>query len=437
MTPNPTSGETLTRNRPAGAEPALASEMTEIGRRARVAAAALGRASAEAKTEALRAAARSIRAGEADILAANTRDLAEAEGDGVAPALRDRLALNPKRLEAIAAGLEMIAALPDPVGRTLARWTRPNGLDIERIAVPLGVIGIIYESRPNVTADAGGLALKSGNAAILRGGSESFYSSRALVGALEEGLRGAGLPEAAIQLVPTRDRAAVGLMLGMSEYIDVIVPRGGRSLTERVQRESRMPVIAHLEGLCHTYVDGAADPAKARAIVLNAKMRRVSICGATETLLVDRKAAAHLPAILADLRAADCELRGDDETRAIDPAVLPAGEEDWRTEYLDAILSIAIVDGVGGAIAHVNRWGSHHTDAIVTEDQQAAERFLSEVDSAIVLVNASTQFADGGEFGMGAEIGISTQRLPPRGPVGAEQLTTYKYLVRGNGQVRP
>ena len=437
MTPNPTSGETLTRNRPAGAEPALASEMTEIGRRARAAAAALGRASAEAKTEALRAAARSIRAGEADILAANTRDLAEAEGDGVAPALRDRLALNPKRLEAIAAGLEMIAALPDPVGRTLARWTRPNGLDIERIAVPLGVIGIIYESRPNVTADAGGLALKSGNAAILRGGSESFYSSRALVGALEEGLRGAGLPEAAIQLVPTRDRAAVGLMLGMSEYIDVIVPRGGRSLTERVQRESRMPVIAHLQGLCHTYVDGAADPAKARAIVLNAKMRRVSICGATETLLVDRKAAAHLPAILADLRAADCELRGDDETRAIDPAVLPAGEEDWRIEYLDAILSIAIVDGVGGAIAHVNRWGSHHTDAIVTEDQQAAERFLREVDSAIVLVNASTQFADGGEFGMGAEIGISTQRLPPRGPVGAEQLTTYKYLVRGNGQVRP
>ena len=437
MTPNPTSGETLTRNRPAGAEPALASEMTEIGRRARAAAAALGRASAEAKTEALRAAARSIRAGEADILAANTRDLAEAEGDGVAPALRDRLALNPKRLEAIAAGLEMIAALPDPVGRTLARWTRPNGLDIERIAVPLGVIGIIYESRPNVTADAGGLALKSGNAAILRGGSESFYSSRALAGALVEGLRAAGLPEAAIQLVPTRDRAAVGLMLGMSEYIDVIVPRGGRSLTERVQRESRMPVIAHLEGLCHTYVDGAADPAKARAIVLNAKMRRVSICGATETLLVDRKAAAHLPAILADLRAADCELRGDDETRAIDPAVLPAGEEDWRTEYLDAILSIAIVDGVGGAIAHVNRWGSHHTDAIVTEDQQAADRFLREVDSAIVLVNASTQFADGGEFGMGAEIGISTQRLPPRGPVGAEQLTTYKYLVRGNGQVRP
>ncbi len=305
------------------------------------------------------------------------------------------------------------------------------------VAVPLGVIGIIYESRPNVTADAGGLALKSGNAAILRGGSESFYSSRALVAALIEGVRAAGLPEAAIQLVPTRDRAAVGLMLGMSDHIDVIVPRGGRSLIERVQRESRIPVIAHLEGLCHTYVDGAADPAKARAIVLNAKMRRVSICGATETLLVDRKAAAQLPAILAELRAAGCELRGDEAIRAIDPTVFPAGEEDWRTEYLDAILAVAMVDGVGGAIAHVNRWGSHHTDAIVTEDAAAAERFLREVDSAIVLVNASTQFADGGEFGMGAEIGISTQRLPPRGPVGAEQLTTYKYLVRGSGQVRP
>ncbi len=332
----------------------------------------------------------------------------------------------------------MIAELPDPVGRSLARWVRPNGLDIERVAVPLGVVGIIYESRPNVTADAGGLALKSGNAAILRGGSESFYSSRALVGALGEGLRAAGLPEAAIQLVPTRDRAAVGLMLGMSDYIDVIVPRGGRSLIERVQRESRIAVIAHLEGLCHTYVDAAADREKARAIVLNAKMRRVSICGATETLLVDREIAAGLlPAILGDLRAAGCELRGDDRVRAIDPALLPANDEDWRTEYLDAILSVAIVDGVEGAIAHVNRWGSHHTDAIVTENAAAAERFLREVDSAIVLVNASTQFADGGEFGMGAEIGISTQRLPPRGPVGAEQLTTYKYLVRGTGQVRP
>jgi len=430
--------EILLRDHTRTAEASLAAEMAEIGRRARAAAASLALASADDKSAALRAAAQAVRAREKNILAANARDLAEADGAGLAPALRDRLALDPKRVEAVAAGLEMIAELPDPVGRSLARWVRPNGLDIERVAVPLGVVGIIYESRPNVTADAGGLALKSGNAAILRGGSESFYSSRALVGALGEGLRAAGLPEAAIQLVPTRDRAAVGLMLGMSDYIDVIVPRGGRSLIERVQRESRIAVIAHLEGLCHTYVDAAADREKARAIVLNAKMRRVSICGATETLLVDREIAAGLlPAILGDLRAAGCELRGDDRVRAIDPALLPANDEDWRTEYLDAILSVAIVDGVEGAIAHVNRWGSHHTDAIVTENAAAAERFLREVDSAIVLVNASTQFADGGEFGMGAEIGISTQRLPPRGPVGAEQLTTYKYLVRGTGQVRP
>jgi glutamate-5-semialdehyde dehydrogenase len=438
MTPNPVTGGTLPRNRSPIADPALASEMAEIGRRARAAAAVLGLASGEAKTAALRAAAQAVRTHEAEILAANARDLAEADGEGLAPALRDRLALDGKRIEAIAAGLEAIAELPDPVGRALARWTRPNGLAIERVTVPLGVIGIIYESRPNVTADAGGLALKSGNAAILRGGSESFYSSRALAAALVEGLRAARLPEASIQLVPTRDRAAVGLMLGMNEYIDVIVPRGGRSLTERVQRESRMPVIAHLEGICHTYVDAAADPEKARAIVLNAKMRRVSICGATETLLVDRMVAAELlPPILGDLRAAGCELRGDDATQAIDGAVLPADEEDWRTEYLEAILSVAVVDGVAGAIAHINHWSSHHTDAIVTEDREAAECFLREVDSAIVLVNASTQFADGGEFGMGAEIGISTQRLPPRGPVGAEQLTTYKYLVRGSGQVRP
>jgi glutamate-5-semialdehyde dehydrogenase len=288
-----------------------------------------------------------------------------------------------------------------------------------------------------VTADAGGLALKSGNAAILRGGSESFHSSRALVAALQDGLRAAGLPEAAIQLVPSRDRAAVGYMLGMSGVIDIIVPRGGASLIERVQRESRIPVIAHLEGLCHTYIDGGADPEKARAIVLNAKMRRVSICGATETLLVDRKAKAMLPPILGDLKKAGCELRGDPEIRAIDTAVLPASEEDWTTEYLDAILAVRFVDGVAGAIDHIERYGSHHTDAIITEDKAIAERFLREVDSAIVLVNASTQFADGGEFGMGAEIGISTQRLPPRGPVGAAELTTYKYLVRGDGQVRP
>ena len=416
----------------------LAGVMAEIGRRAREASAALALADAAAKTAALRNAAAAVRARAVDLLDANARDLAEAEEQSLTPALRDRLALDPKRVEAIARGLEEVAALPEPVGRVLDRWARPNGLVIERVTVPLGVIGIIYESRPNVTADAGGLALKSGNAAILRGGSESHHSSRALVAALTEGCRSAGLPEAAIQLVPTRDRAAVGLMLAMNEHIDVIVPRGGRSLIERVQRESRIPVIAHLEGICHTYVDRAADLAKARAIVFNAKMRRVSICGAMETLLVDRKVAtAQLSAIIGDLRAAGCELRGDKETRAIDPAVLPATEEDWRTEYLDAILSVRIVDGVGEAIDHINRFGSHHTDAIVTENQTAAERFLREVDSAIVLVNASTQFADGGEFGMGAEIGISTQRLPPRGPVGAEQLTTYKYLVRGTGQVRP
>jgi glutamate-5-semialdehyde dehydrogenase len=416
----------------------LAGVMAEIGRRAREASAALALADAAAKTAALHNGAAAVRARAVNILDANARDLAEAEEQSLTPALRDRLALDPKRVEAIARGLEEVAALPEPVGRVLDRWTRPNGLLIERVTVPLGVIGIIYESRPNVTADAGGLALKSGNAAILRGGSESYHSSRALVAALTEGCRSAGLPEAAIQLVPTRDRAAVGLMLAMSEHIDVIVPRGGRSLIDRVQRESRIPVIAHLEGICHTYVDAAADPSKARAVVLNAKMRRVSVCGATETLLVDRKVAADLlPAILADLREAGCELRGDKETRAIDPAVLSATEEDWRTEYLDAILSVRIVDGVGEAIDHINRFGSHHTDAIVTENQTAAERFLREVDSAIVLVNTSTQFADGGEFGMGAEIGISTQRLPPRGPVGAEQLTTYKYLVRGTGQVRP
>jgi glutamate-5-semialdehyde dehydrogenase len=430
--------ETLVRNQSARPESDLNAEMAKIGRRAREAAAALSLASADSKIAALNNAAAVVRARAAGILAANARDLAEAGSQDVSGAPRDRLALDSKRVEAIAAGLEAVAALPNPVGRVLAEWTRPNGLAIQRVAVPLGVIGIIYESRPNVTADAGALALKSGNAAILRGGSESYHSSRALVAAMAEGLRSAGLPKAAIQLVPTRDRAAVGLMLGMSGVIDIIVPRGGASLIERVQRESRIPVIAHLEGLCHTYVDAAADPEKARKIVLNAKMRRVSICGATETLLVDRAAAmSQLPAILADLRAAGCELRGDPEVLAIDPAAVPATDADWRTEYLDAILSIHVVDGVDGAIEHIARFGSHHTDAIITEDKETAERFLREVDSAIVLVNASTQFADGGEFGMGAEIGISTQRLPPRGPVGAEQLTTYKYLVRGTGQVRP
>jgi glutamate-5-semialdehyde dehydrogenase len=429
------SAETLIREKSAASS--LAATMAELGRKAREAASRLALASPEAKVTALNAAAAAVRSRQNEILAANAEDVAAARADGIGAALIDRLALDPKRLEAVAKGLEDIAALPDPVGRVLARWTRPNGLDISRLAVPLGVVGIIYESRPNVTADAGGLAVKSGNAAILRGGSESFHSSRALVAALQDGLRAAELPEAAIQLVPTRDRDAVGYMLGMSGVIDIIVPRGGASLIERVQRESRIPVIAHLEGLCHTYIDGAADPAKARAIVVNAKMRRVSICGATETLLVDRKAIGMLPPILADLRAAGCELRGDAEVLKLDGAVRAASERDWTTEYLDAILAVRVVDGVGGAVEHIERYGSHHTDAIVTEDTATAERFLREVDSAIVLVNASTQFADGGEFGMGAEIGISTQRLPPRGPVGAAELTTYKYLVRGDGQVRP
>jgi glutamate-5-semialdehyde dehydrogenase len=346
--------------------------------------------------------------------------------------------LDDRRIDAMAKGLDEVAALPDPVGTELARWTRPNGLDIARVRVPLGVIGIIYESRPNVTADAGGLALRSGNAAILRGGSESFHSSRAIAASLKHGIVAAGLPEDAVQIVPSRDRAAVGMMLGMTEFIDVIVPRGGKSLIERVLREARMPVMAHLEGNCHVYIDAAADPEKARRIVMNAKMRRTGVCGAAETLLVDRKiAASQLPAILGDLHAAGCEIRGDDATRAFDPAAKPATEEDWATEYLDAILAVRVVDGVDDAIAHINRYGSHHTDAIVTEDRAAAERFLDRVDSAIVLANASTQFADGGEFGMGAEIGIATGRLPPRGPVGAEQLTSYKYVVRGSGQVRP
>jgi glutamate-5-semialdehyde dehydrogenase len=404
--------------------------------RARAAAAGLALASSDQKAQALRSAAAALRADAAALIEANKRDLAEAKD--LTPAMRDRLLLDGKRVEAMAKGLEEVAALPDPVGRVLAAWTRPNGLRIERVSVPLGVIGIIYESRPNVTADAGGLCLAAGNAAILRGGSESFHSSRAIVAALRRGIAASGLPEDAVQLVPTRDRAAVGHLLAMPDLVDVIVPRGGRSLIERVQKEARVPVLAHLEGICHVYVDRAADLAKARAIAVNAKMRRTGVCGAMETLLVDRAAApTHLAPILADLRAAGCALRGDAAVRALDPAVAPASEADWTTEYLDAILSVAVVDGVAGAIRHVNRYGSHHTDSIVTEDEAAASRFLAEVDSAIVLHNASTQFADGGEFGIGAEIGIATGRLHARGPVGAEQLTSYKYVVRGDGQVRP
>ncbi len=416
----------------------LAAAMRAIGMQARQAAALLARAPAERKTAALEAAAAAIRADRAAILDANARDLADAGRQSLSAAMLDRLKLDDKRVEAMAQGLDDVAALPDPVGAVLARWTRPNGLDIARVSIPLGVVGIIYESRPNVTADAGGLSLRAGNAAILRGGSESFHSSRAIAAALRGGIAASGLPEDAVQIVPTRDRAAVGMMLGMTEFIDIIVPRGGRSLIERVQRESRMPVIAHLEGNCHVYVDGAADLDKARSIVLNAKMRRTGVCGAAETLLVDRAVAAQaLPPILADLHRAGCEIRGDDAVRALDPQAKVATETDWFTEYLDAILAVRVVDGVGAAIEHVNHYGSHHTDAIVTEDRAAAERFLVEVDSAIVLQNASTQFADGGEFGMGAEIGISTGKLPPRGPVGAEQLISYKYVIRGSGQVRP
>jgi glutamate-5-semialdehyde dehydrogenase len=421
-----------------GFDSVLAGQMQAIGAAARAAARQLATASSSAKTAALRQAAAAIRAGKSEILAANRRDLETAQQHDLSAAMRDRLMLDDRRIEAMARGLEDVAALPEPVGRVLAAWTQPNGLRFERVSVPLGVIGIIYESRPNVTADAGALCLKAGNAAILRGGSESFHSSAAIAASLHQGLAAAGLPAAAIQSVPTRDRQAVGLMLGMAEQIDVIVPRGGKSLIARVQRESRIPVLAHLEGLCHVYVDAAADPAKARAIVLNAKMRRTGVCGAAETLLVDRTAAARLlPPILADLRQAGCALRGDEATRALDPEVAPASEADWTTEYLDAILAVRVVDGVDGAIEHINRYGSHHTDAIVSEDAATAERFIAEIDSAIVLVNASTQFADGGEFGMGAEIGISTGRLHARGPVGAEQLTTYKYVVHGDGQVRP
>ena len=416
----------------------VAEVMDRLGRDAREAARVLALASSDAKNRALIAAAAAIRASAEKILEANASDLAEAKAGGAASAFLDRLALDEKRVGSIAKSVEDIARLPDPMGAVDKAWTQPNGLRFARVRVPLGVIGIIFESRPNVTADAGALCLKSGNAAILRAGSESFQSATAIAACLTEGLRTAGLPEAAVQLVPTRDRAAVGRMLAMAGVIDVIVPRGGKSLIARVQAESRVPVIAHLDGLCHTYVDGAADLAMARAVVLNAKMRRTGVCGATETLLVDRRCAAtHLKPILDDLIAAGCEIRGCAETRALDPRAKPAAEADWSTEYLDAILSVRVVDGVEAAIEHIARYGSQHTDAIVTADEAAAERFLAQVDSAIVLWNASTQYADGGEFGFGAEIGISTGKLHARGPVGAEHLTSWKYVVRGAGQTRP
>jgi glutamate-5-semialdehyde dehydrogenase len=391
------------------------------------------------KDAALAAAAARLRADAAAVLDANARDMDAARAKGLSPAMLDRLRLDAARVEQMALGLEAIAALPDPIGTVLAEWTRPNGLRIQRVRVPLGVVGIIYESRPNVTADAGALCLKSGNAVILRGGSESFHSSRAIHGCLAGGLEAAGLPVTCIPLVPTTDREAVRwLLAGMAEYVDVVVPRGGRSLVERVQDEARVPVIGHLDGNCHVYVDRDASLPMAREIVLNAKLRRTGVCGAAETLLVDRAAApTHLAPLLQALLDAGCEVRGDAACRAADPRVQAASEDDWYTEYLDAIIAARVVDGVDGAIAHVARYGSAHTESIVTENAATAERFLAEVDSAIVLHNASTQFADGGEFGMGAEIGISTDRFHARGPVGVEQLTSYKYVVRGAGQVRP
>jgi glutamate-5-semialdehyde dehydrogenase len=412
--------------------------MRDIGLKARAAARELANAPAEKKNSALKAAAQLLRERAAGILAANALDLAEAEAKDLSPALIDRLALDRVRVEAIARGLEEVADLPDPVGRVLATFTRPNGLVIERVATPLGVVGVIYESRPNVTADAGALCLKSGNAVVLRGGSDSFHSSAAIHACLVDGLRQAGLPEAAISRPPFASRDAVGEMLrGLDGALDVIVPRGGKSLVERVQREARVPVFAHLEGVVHVYVDEAADADKALKLVVNAKMRRTGICGAAETLLIHRAVAPRLLASLIDaLIAAGCAVRGDKAAQAADARVTKAREEDWRTEYLDAIIAVRVVDSLDAAIDHIETYGSHHTDCIVTEDKTAAERFLSEVDSAIVLHNASTQFADGGEFGFGAEIGIATGRMHARGPVGVEQLCSFKYRVRGDGQVR-
>ena len=417
----------------------ITNTLGEIGRSARAAARTMALASTAQKDRALEFMAAAIRAQSSCILAANADELAEARASGVSGAFLDRLMLDAARVEAIAAGVDMVRALKDPVGVVTESWTRPNGMTIERVRVPLGVIGIIYESRPNVTADAGALCLKSGNAAILRGGSDSLRSSRAILVALAQGLREASLPEAAIQLIPTRDRAAVGLMLsGLDGNIDVIVPRGGKSLVARVQAEARVPVFAHLEGVCHVYVDKMASLDMAKKIVLNAKMRRTGVCGAAETLLVDRAGAdKFLKPLVEMLIDAKCEIRGDRAALVVDKRVNPASEEDWSTEYLDAIIAVKVVDGVASAIEHIERYGSHHTDAIVTEDQSAADKFLREVDSAIVLHNASTQFADGGEFGFGAEIGIATGRFHARGPVSIDQLTTFKYRVHGSGQIRP
>jgi glutamate-5-semialdehyde dehydrogenase len=417
----------------------IAAAMRDIGTRAKAASRVLAMASTAQKDRALAAMAAAIRANKAAIMAANAEDIASGKAANLSGAILDRLALNDTRIAAMADGLDVVRGLADPVGRVTETWTRPNGMTIERVKVPLGVVGVIYESRPNVTADAGALTLKAGNAVILRGGSDGYRSSRAIHAALVAGLREANLPEAAISLVPTRDRAAVGLMLqGLDGNIDVIVPRGGKSLVERVQSEARVPVFAHLEGVCHVYVDKAASLDMAKSIVMNAKMRRTGVCGAAETLLVDRAAVqTHLKPLIGMLLDAGCEVRGDAAVQMSDPRVKPANEQDWSTEYLDKIIAAGVVDGVGAAIEHIERYGSHHTDAIVTADTQAAEKFLNEVDSAIVLHNASTQFADGGEFGFGAEIGIATGKMHARGPVGVEQLTSFKYRVRGSGQIRP
>ncbi len=412
--------------------------LAAMGREARVAACALRESTPEMRTSALTAAAAALRRRRPEILHANALDLEAARAADIAPPMLDRLMLDPSRVEAMAVSLDVIAAIPDPVGVEIARWTRPNGLNIARVRTPIGVIAVIYEARPNVTADAAALCLRSANAVILRGGSESIRSSRAIHSAMVEGLAAAGLPEGCIQMVATPDRAAVGLLLsGLDRCIDLVIPRGGKSLVARVQAEARVAVLGHLEGLCHTYVHTGADPDKARAIVVNAKMRRVSVCGSTETLLIDRAVAGDLlPRIASDLKAAGCELKGDAVARRLVSGMAAATEEDWRTEYLAPILAVRVVDGLDQAIEHITTYGSGHTDAILTEDAAAAARFTAEVDSAIVLVNASTQFADGAEFGFGAEIGIATDKLHARGPVGAEQLTTFKYVVRGTGQVR-
>ena len=418
---------------------ALSQTMNSLGRHARSAARALAMSSADVRNAALRAASAELRMRRAEILEANATDMQAARKRDLSAAMLDRLMLDDSRIDGMAAGLEAIVELPDPLGRVMAEWQRPNGLEIQRVAVPLGVIGIIYESRPNVTADAAGLCVKSGNAVILRGGSESFHSSRAIHACLVSGLAKAGLPADAVQMVPTTDRAAVGYLLSsMSQWVDVVVPRGGKNLIRRVQEEARVPVIGHLEGICHVYLHAAADADMAAEIAVNAKMRRTGICGAAETLLVDREAAARLlPGVLRALRDAGCEIRGDSEVVGIFPEAREAAEDDWGTEYLDAIISVRVVDDIDAAIRHIGEYGSGHTECIVTDDDDAAAKFFRDVDSAILLQNASTQFADGGEFGMGAEIGIATGRIHARGPVGAEQLTSYKYVVRGSGQTRP